>query len=176
MSIERNERETKQRQREPRTGRAARSAQSPTFIRLHSDENPYGSSLRVQEIMGSSDLYGLPADRVCSDLRAALSRYTGFIPERIVAGAGTAELTERLLHAFLEPGDALITCPPSLPSHNAGASRARVTVVQVPRTPEGPHSAGFEIDSEAIITAMNRQSNIKMVALASPNNPTGNAA
>jgi histidinol-phosphate aminotransferase len=48
------------------------------------------------------------------------------------------------------------------------ASRARVAVVQVPRTNR------FEIDPDAIITTMRRQSNIKMVALSSPNNPTGN--
>jgi histidinol-phosphate aminotransferase len=45
-----------------------------------------------------------------------------------------------------------------------------VTAVQVPRT------RGFEIDPDAILTAMHRQRNIKMVVLSSPNNPTGNAA
>jgi histidinol-phosphate aminotransferase len=137
-------------------------------IRLNSDENPYGCSLNVQDILASHDQYHLPADPVCTDLRASLSEYTGFSPDRIVAGAGPAELTERLLHAFLDPGDAVITCPPSLPQPSLGASRARVTVVQAPRT------ARFEVDPEAIITTMRRQSNIKMAALSSPNNPTGN--
>ncbi len=136
-------------------------------IRLHSDENPYGCSLNVQDVLASTDQYHLPADPVCTDLREALSEYTGFAPDRIVAGAGTGELTERLLHGFLEPGDALITCPPSLPQPSLGASRARVAVVQVPRTER------FDIDPDAIITTMRRQTNIKMVALSSPNNPTG---
>jgi histidinol-phosphate aminotransferase len=139
-------------------------------VRLHSDENPYGCSLSVQEALGSSELYALPADPVCTDLRAALSEYTGFSTERIVAGAGTSELIERLLHAFLEPGDGLITCPPSLPQHNAGASRARITTIQVPRT------RAFGIDSDAILAAMKKQANVKMVALSSPNNPTGDVA
>src|SRR5690349_21476013 len=116
-----------------RTRRLGVDAQRPP-IRLHSDENPYGCSLNVQDALASTDLYHLPADPVCTDLRAALGEYTGFSPERIVAGAGTAELTERLLHAFLEQGDGVITCPPSLPQPSLGASRARVTVVQVPRT------------------------------------------
>ncbi|HUP27602.1 MAG TPA: histidinol-phosphate transaminase [Chloroflexia bacterium] len=139
------------------------------YIRLNSDENPYGCSLRVQDVLGSSDLYHLPADPMCGDLRSALGEYTGFSHERIVVGTGTTELTERLLHAFLDAGDAVITCPPSLPQHSPAASRARVTLVQVPR------SDNFEIDPEAIITAMGRQTNIKMVALSSPNNPTGNS-
>src|SRR5437660_5557229 len=160
MSIERNE-STSKRREGVRTGWATRAGSATTFVRLHSDENPYGCSLNVQEALGSSDLYSLPADPVSTDLRAALSEYTGFSTERIVAGAGTSELIERLLHAFLEPGDGLITCPPSLPQHNAGASRARVTLVQVPRT----HS--FELDPDAILTAMRRQNNIKMVALSS---------
>ncbi len=138
------------------------------FIRLNSDENPYGCSLNVQEALGSCDLYYLPADPVCTDLRTALRDYTGFVPERIVVGAGATELTERMLHGFLDPGDALITCPPSLPQHNLAASRARITLVQVPR------HENFDIDPDAILTTMRRQTNIKMVALSSPNNPTGN--
>jgi histidinol-phosphate aminotransferase len=172
MSIERDERESKLHQaaHAERLPRQGRQAAQRAYVRLHSDENPYGCSLRVPEVLGSSESYSLPADPVSTDLRAALSEYTGFSPERIVAGAGTAELTERLLHAFLEPGDALITCPPSLPQHNAGASRARISLVQVPR------KESFDIDPEAILTAMHRQTSIKMVALSSPNNPTGNVA
>jgi histidinol-phosphate aminotransferase len=142
--------------------------QNGQFIRLNSDENPYGCSLNVQDALAASSDYHLPADPVAHELRAALSRYTGFAPERIAVGAGTGELTERLLHGFLDPGDALITCPPSLPQPTLSASRARVATVQVPRT------ARFELDPDAIITCMRRQSNIKMVSLASPNNPTGN--
>jgi len=156
-----------QRAETARERRIGADAQRPP-IRLHSDENPYGCSLNVQDALASTDLYHLPADPVCTDLRAALSTYTGFSPERIAVGAGTSELAERLLHAFLDPGDAVITCPPSLPQPSLGASRARVTVVQVPRNDK------FEMDPEAIITAMRRQTNIKMVSLASPNNPTGN--
>src|SRR5690349_7765087 len=138
MSIEFNE------SKHNRQGQAARVRAERTgagaFIRLHSDENPYGCSLRVPETLGASDRYSLPADPVGSDLRAALSAYTGFSPERIVVGAGTVELIERMFHAFLEPGDALTTCPPSLPHHNPAASRARVSLVQVPRNNR------FEID------------------------------
>lgn len=175
MSLEHNERQTRQ----PRPARLGTNRQEEgvpagqgrrAYIRLHSDENPYGCSLQVQELLGSSDLYNLPADPVCAGLRAAIGEYTGFSPERIVAGAGTMELVERLLHAFLEPGDGVITCPPSLPQLNAGASRARVTPVQVPRT------MSFDINPDDILSAMRRQANIKMVALSSPNNPTGNVA
>jgi histidinol-phosphate aminotransferase len=165
MSIERDQ----ESRRSARQKSRAESARRGWYVRLHSDENPYGCSLYVQDILGSYEAYNLPPDPVATELREALSAYTGFVPERIVAGAGTTELTERLLHAFLEPGDALITCPPTLPQHNPGASRARVTQVQVPRNEK------FEIDADAILTAMHRQANIKMVAIASPNNPSGNA-
>src|SRR4051812_2737865 len=170
MSIEHNEREKRQRRAAHRSGiqQTRREAGQAGYIRLHSDENPYGCSLHVHDILGSSELYSLPADPVCTDLREALHEYTGFAPERIVAGAGATEIIERLLHGFLEPGDGMITCPPSLPQHNAGASRARITLVQVPL------SERFDIDPEAILTIMRRQTNIRMVALSSPNNPTGN--
>ena len=48
------------------------------YIRLHSDENPYGCSLDVQDALASTDLYHLPADLMCTDLRVALGEYTGF--------------------------------------------------------------------------------------------------
>src|SRR6476659_2430516 len=103
MSIDRNKQTGQKESDIPRTRAHGQ------YVRLHSDENPYGFSLRVPEVLGSSDLYSLPADPVGVDLRQALREYTGFAPERIVVGAGTAELTERMFHAFLEPGDALIT-------------------------------------------------------------------
>lgn len=166
MSIEYNE--SKQ-NRTRQTGRPGiKRGSAGAYIRLNSDENPYGCSLRVQEMLGASDLYSLPADPVGTDLRAALSEYTGFASDRIVVGAGTVELTERLFHAFLEPGDGLTVSPPSLPHHNPAASRARVSIVQVPR------NRRFEVDPDAILTAMHNQANIKMVTIASPNNPTGN--
>jgi histidinol-phosphate aminotransferase len=138
------------------------------YIRLHSDENPYGCSLHVLDLLGSADTYHLPADPVSADLRTDLSTYTGFAPERIVAGAGVTELTERVFHAVLDQGDAAIVCPPTLPYPSLQASRARVTLVQVPR------NESFDIEPEAIVTAMRRQNNIKLVHLSHPNNPTGN--
>src|SRR5438552_17429241 len=117
MSIEHNER-TRSPQREVRTGWGTRIEAATTFARLHSDENPYGCSLNVQEALGASDLYTLPADPVCTDLRAALSEYTGFSTERIVAGGGTAVLIERLRPALLEPGNGPQTCTPQPAQHN----------------------------------------------------------
>src|SRR5438132_1093689 len=111
MSIERNEHPGRQ-QGGVRTGWGTRVESATAFVRMHSDENPYGCSLNVQEALGSSDLYSLPADPVSTDLRAALSEYTGFSTERIVAEARTAGPRKRPLHAFLEPGDRLNTFPP----------------------------------------------------------------
>src|SRR5437588_1302442 len=137
-----NRRETRDTRHETvRVSQEARGAQqheepstglTRAYVRLHSDENPYGCSLYVQDILGSADLYHLPADPMCTELRAALSEYTGFAPERIVAGAGSTDLVERMFHAVLSPGDAVITCPPTLPYPNLPASRARATLVQVP--------------------------------------------
>src|SRR5205085_91811 len=64
MSIERNERE----QRAIRPERRAAGQPGSSYIRLHSDENPYGCSLSVLEALGSSDRYSLPADLVATEL------------------------------------------------------------------------------------------------------------
>src|SRR5438477_12004037 len=162
MSIEHNEREHRKRRAAHRSDleQTRQEAGRPGYVRLHSDENPYGCSLHVHDILGSSELYSLPADPVCSDLRDALHGYTGFAPERIVAGAGATEIIERPLHGFLEPGDGMITCPPYLPQPNAGASRARVTLVQLPL------HARLDLAPEAILPIMRRQTNRRTAALS----------
>ena len=86
-----------------------------------------------------SERYSLPVIWFTLESPDALHEYTGFAPERIV-GVGATEIIERLLHGLPEPGDGMITCPPSLPQHNAGASRARITLVQVPLNERFEHT------------------------------------
>src|SRR5436309_15954591 len=134
MSIEHDEREKRQRRAAHRSDleQTRREAGHNGYIRLHSDENPYGCSLHVHDILGSSELYSLPADPVCTDLRVALHQYTGFAPERTVAGPGATQNIERLLHRFLDPGAGTITCPTSPPQPHPPPSRPRPTLLPVP--------------------------------------------
>ena len=74
------------------------------IVRLDTDENPYGPSLRVLEVLGSADSLHRPPNPEARDLRVALANYTGIHRERISVGAGLAELCARRAARRLRAG------------------------------------------------------------------------
>jgi histidinol-phosphate aminotransferase len=136
------------------------------IVKLDANENPYGCSLRVQEALASFDRYHLYPDPNQGALREALAHYTGAPPDRILPGAGSDELIDLLIMAFVSPGDEVIICPPTFGMYKTRTEVFGGRVVSVPR------AAGFAIDPEAIAAAVTPRT--KLIFLASPNNPTGN--
>jgi histidinol-phosphate aminotransferase len=94
------------------------------------------------------------------ELRAALARRHGVGRERVVVGAGAAQLLRDAAVALLEEGDELITPWPSYPLYPLMARRARGHAVPV---------RGF--GAEPVLAAVNARTRI--VALCNPNDPTG---
>jgi histidinol-phosphate aminotransferase len=95
-----------------------------------------------------------------SDLRNALAERHGVDPARLVLGNGSAELLSAATRALIEPGQRLLTRWPSYPLYPIMARRAHGQAVRV--------SGGVEeLLSEAIAP------DTRVVALASPNDPTG---
>jgi len=133
--------------------------------KLDGNENPYGPSPRVLEVLGSFDTYHRYPDPEQRQLRGALAGYVGVSPEHIVAGHGSDEIIDLLLRALLAPGDAVIDCPPTFGMYGFSTRVAGGTVIEVPRKED------FSVDIEGV-----RESapGAKAVLLASPNNPTGN--
>ncbi len=99
-------------------------------------------------------------DRHATALRAELSGRHGVPPARLVIGDGAAQLLTAAAQALLEPGDELITPWPSYALYPLMARRARGHAVPVP---------GFSVDR--VLAAINPRTRI--VALANPNDPTG---
>ena len=93
-------------------------------------------------------------------LRSELAHRHGVDPTRVAVGHGAAQLLSAAAQALLEPGQELITPWPSYPLFPVMARRARGVAVPVPG--EG---------AEAVLSAVNERTRI--VALASPNDPTG---
>jgi histidinol-phosphate aminotransferase len=133
--------------------------------KLDGNENPYGPSPRVLEVLGSFDTYHRYPDPQQRALRDGLSEYVGVGPEHIVAGHGSDEIIDLLLRALLAPGEAVIDCPPTFGMYGFSARVAGGKVIDVPRKED------FSIDIDGVRAAAGRA---KAVSLASPNNPTGN--
>lgn len=147
--------------------RAARRGLSPErVVRLDMNENPYGPPLRVQEALASCDEYHRYPDLESREIRRLLVGYTGVGAERIVVGNGTDEIIDLLCALFLEPGDAVLIPTPTAGMYAARARACAAAVRTIPRRPD------FALDIDAIEAALTPD--VKIVFLASPNNPTGN--
>lgn len=103
-------------------------------------------------------------DPYCRDLRAAIARADGVDPERVVCGAGAADLIYRLCLA-LRPRRALVTAP-AFSEYEAALALCGCAVAQYALSPERQ----FDLDG-GILRAIRPE--LDVLFLCSPNNPTG---
>ena len=147
---------------------AERAGISPdSIVKLNGNENPYGPSPKAAEAVYNSDLHIYP-DPFQRRLRAALSEYTGFGDENIIAGAGSDELIDLLFRLFIEPGDVILDCEPTFAMYAFCARVAGGELKLIQR------DELFEIDLQAVRDAIDDTT--KIIFVSSPNNPTGNMA
>jgi histidinol-phosphate aminotransferase len=95
-----------------------------------------------------------------SDLRNELAERHGVDPDRLILGNGAAELLSSAARALIAPGQQLLTAWPSYPLFPLIARRAHGRAVRV--------SGGVD----ALLEAAAEQ-DVRVIALASPNDPTG---
>ncbi|MHB8243187.1 MAG: pyridoxal phosphate-dependent aminotransferase [Solirubrobacteraceae bacterium] len=95
-----------------------------------------------------------------SELRGALAEHHRVDPGRLILGNGSAELLSAATRALIEPGQQLLTAWPSYPLYPLMARRAHGQAV--------PVTGGVD----ELLTAAQDPS-VRVIALASPNDPTG---
>jgi histidinol-phosphate aminotransferase len=95
------------------------------------------------------------------DLRARLAERHGVEPERLILGNGATELLNAATRALLAPGQKLLTRWPSYPLYPIMARRANGRAV--------PVDGGVD----ELLEAAAREGDVRAVAIASPNDPTG---
>ncbi|KAF4587219.1 histidinol-phosphate aminotransferase [Ophiocordyceps camponoti-floridani] len=151
-----------------------------TNILLDANENAYGPSVSAPPGLGFDprNLHRYP-DPHQLDLKRQLCRLrnTGahtdkpLTPEHIFVGVGSDEAIDVLLRCFCVPGrDHILTCPPT---YGMYAVSAQVNDVGIIRVPLGP-APDFAVDVPSVTAALDdASSNIKVVYLCSPGNPTG---
>ena len=135
------------------------------LIKLDANENPYGPSPRARQALAGLTSAHVDPDPAQRALRQALGAHLGLDPERLVVGSGSDELIDLILRLVLEPGDAVIDCPPTFGMYRFCTAVAGGCVRAVPRR------ADFSLDLEAIAAA--RDPRVKAIFVTSPNNPDG---
>jgi histidinol-phosphate aminotransferase len=136
------------------------------IIKLDANENPYGPLPVVREALARLEFPHIYPDPESRALRKSLSAFTGVNEECLLAGAGADELIDLLMRVFLEPGDCILSCPPTFGMYPFDAELNAARCIEVPRNPD------FSLNMEAVYNGV-KTYQPKMLFIASPNNPDG---
>ena len=146
---------------------SARSGRDPSqIVKLDANENPYGPLPVVRDALGTLDFPHIYPDPESRALRKSLAAFTGVDEEYLLAGAGADELIDLLMRILLEPGECILSCPPTFGMYSFDSELNAASCIEIPRC------ADFSLNLEAIPKAVETY-RPKILFLASPNNPDG---
>ena len=136
-----------------------------TIIKLASNENPLGPSPEALEAMHAAlDNAHLYPDGSGFYLRKAIAAKLSISAENVILGNGSNEVIEFLGHAFLNPGDDVITCQYAIIVYKLLATAFGVRTIETP-------SPDYQQDLDAALNAIT--STTRIIFIPNPNNPTG---
>ncbi len=138
-----------------------------SVARMMSNESPFRPSQRVIDAVTTALTRGhlYPDAAMAESLRARLAAQGGLTANACVLGAGSSELIDMVVRAFVAPGEEVVI---SVPTFSMYESRTRV-VGGVPVLV--PMDDSLELDVPALLGAITERT--KVVFLCTPNNPTG---
>lgn len=135
------------------------------IIKLASNENPLGPSpaalQAMRETLERSHFY---PDGGAWALRNAIAAQLNLQRENVILGNGSNEIIEFIGHAFLKPGDEVVTAGHAFAVYSLMAQLFGAFTVEVP-------DPGFKHDLDAMLRAITPRT--RQLFIANPNNPTG---
>jgi histidinol-phosphate aminotransferase len=135
------------------------------IIKLASNENPLGPSpAALQAMHDSLERAHFYPDGGAWALRNAIAEKLGLLRENVILGNGSNEIIEFIGHAFLQPGDEVVTASHAFAVYRLMAQLFGAKTVEVP-------DPGFTHDLDAMLAAITPRT--RQIFIANPNNPTG---
>ncbi len=135
------------------------------IIKLASNENPLGPSphavLAMREALERAHFY---PDGGAYYLREGIAKKFGLKRENVILGNGSNEIIEFIGHAFLKPGDEVVTAEHAFVVYKLMATLFGARTVEVP-------DPRFQHDLKAMADAITPRT--REIFIANPNNPTG---
>lgn len=126
-------------------------------IFLDANENPFGNLNRYP-------------DPYQNELKSQLSSLKKISAENIFVGNGSDEVIDLLFRIFCNPGkDKVLTFSPTYGMYEVSARINDVEVLGVPL------NSDFQLNVDEILKVIESETNLKMIFICSPNNPTGNS-
>ncbi|MGC1322160.1 MAG: histidinol-phosphate transaminase [Candidatus Udaeobacter sp.] len=136
-----------------------------TIIKLASNENPLGPSpMALQAMHAALENAHLYPDGGGFYLRKAIAAKLAVTPENVILGNGSNEVIEFLGHAFLNPGDDVITCQYAFIVYKLLATAFSARTIETP-------SPDYQQNLDATLDAIS--SKTRIIFIPNPNNPTG---
>jgi histidinol-phosphate aminotransferase len=135
------------------------------IVKLASNENPLGPSPKaIQAMHAALENAHLYPDGSGFYLTRAIATKLGLKPENVILGNGSNEIIEFLGHAFLNPGDDIITCQYAFIIYKLLASAFNVRTIET-------LSPDFQQNLKATLEAITPKT--RLIFIPNPNNPTG---
>jgi histidinol-phosphate aminotransferase len=143
---------------------ASRRARPLDAVLLNSNENPYGPSAKALEVAAKAAPNRYP-DGLEEEVRAAIAKHHGVLPEQVVLGCGSSEVLRMADMAFSGPGRRVVAAEPTFEAVLMFAKVLHADGVKVPLT------ADFRHDLPRMAEACDASTSLLYVC--NPNNPTG---
>jgi len=138
------------------------------IVKLASNENPLGPSSKALAAMRIAlERVNFYPDGSGYYLREAIAEKFGLERENVILGNGSNEIIEFVGHAFLKPGNEVITAGHAFVVYKLMATLFDAKTVEVP-------DPDFRHDLDAMAAAITPRT--REVFIANPNNPTGTLA
>ena len=137
-------------------------------IKLASNENPLGPSPKALKAIKAAlkDLHRYP-DSAGYKLKHALAKKLGRDPKEIALGNGSDDLIHVLTRSYCKPGDAMVTSEAAFSAYKIAGQIMGLQKFETPMT------ADLRFDLVAMAREVKNNSNVTIVFIANPNNPTG---
>lgn len=136
-----------------------------SIVKLASNENPLGPSFAAVKAMRSAlEEAQLYPDGSGFYLRKALAKHLNIPENNFILGNGSNEIVELLAHAFLRPGDNIVTSQYAFIAYKIAATLLGAETIEVP-------SPDFRFHLDTILEAVTPRT--RLIFIANPNNPTG---
>jgi histidinol-phosphate aminotransferase len=140
--------------------------QPQDIIKLASNENPYGCSVRVQKgVCDIASKMAIYPDDSMMELKAALAQRFGIDQEELIIGSGSDQVIEFIMHAKAEQKSKILINSVTFAMYEIYAKHVGAKVI---RTASQEHNLEefYELYT---------QENPDIIFLCTPNNPTGDA-
>ncbi|KEK22897.1 histidinol-phosphate transaminase [Bacillus gaemokensis] len=136
-----------------------------SFVKLASNENPFGCSPRViEELQKGWHEHALYPDGGAIELRQTIAETLQVQKDQIMCGSGLDEVIQIISRTVLKVGDTIVTAGETFPQYRHHA------VIEGCEVKEVPLKAGA-YDLDEIALAIDEKT--KIIWICNPNNPTG---